>query len=318
MDGRKLLARIVENWPAKVLCLALAIILFIFNRMSNLEDRFFSVPLNVERTGPLTPSSSYPRTIRVSLRGEANSIYPILEDDIQVYIDMNKFDVPGIYTVPVQWRKKGTALGVEPLQITVDPIEITISLDNKISKFVPVTANLQGQVESGYTMTSYSLNPAQVIVDGPAELMWGISEVFTEAIDLDGRRSDFSTTVNILNRDPLMTIRGNGTTEFHGIIRQIIPVRNITNIPIVITGLMEGFAGELETKAGSIHLEGDNQSMLDTFEPPPDFLKVDCTGINAPGTYVLRVIAGAAGNMNLTVEPEEVTIRISEAGGETP
>ena len=311
MNAKKLFAKTVENWPAKILSLGLAIILFLFYRMSSLEERFFSVPLNVELKNSLMPSSSYPRMIRISLRGEANSIYPILENDIEVYADFNKFDTPGVYSVPVQWRKKGTALGVDPLQINVDPMEITISLDQKISKFVPLTASIQGQVEMSFTMTSYSLNPAQVIIDGPAELMWGISEIFTEPIDLDGRRSDFSVPVKILNRDPLMIIRGNGVTEFHGIIKQIVPVRNIINVPISVTSLTEKFAAELETRAGSIHLEGETQQALDVFDPPPDFLRVDCSGIGAPGTYVLRVLNGSVENMSLKVEPEEVTIRIS-------
>jgi len=314
LNLRKLFAKTVESWPAKVLSLGLAIILFVFHRMSTLEERFFSVPLNIERKGSLMPSSSYPRMIRVGLRGEANSIYPILEDDIEVFVDMDKFDVPGVYTVPVQWRKKGTALRVEPLQITVDPIEITLSLDTKISKVVPLTVSLQGQVESGYTMTSYSLNPSHVVIDGPAELMWSLSEVFTEAIDLDGRRSDFTTTVNILNRDPLMVIRGNGTTEFHGIIGRIIAVRNITGVPITIKGLAEGFTCEPETKSGNVHLEGGTQDMLNKFSPPPDLLAVDCSGINKTGTYILRVVSKPVENMSLKVDPEEVAVRISLAG----
>ena len=305
----------MENWPAKVLSLGLAIILFVFHRMSTLEDRFFSVPLKVESATTLMPSSSYPRMIRVGLRGEANSIYPIQDSDIEVYVDMGKFNVPGVYTVPVQWRKTGTALGVEPLQITVDPREITLSLDNRISKVVPLTANLQGQVEDGYTMTSYSLNPAQVIIDGPAELLWSVTEVNTEPIDLDGHRSDFVTTINILNSDPLMIIRGNGTTEFHGNISQIIAVRNITGVPITVTGLAGGLMGEPEIKVGSIHLEGETQAVLDNFDPPPDFLKVDCSGISKPGTYVLRILSGTAEDMKVRLDPEEVAVKISPSTG---
>jgi len=311
---RKLFEKAAENWPAKVLCLGLAIVLFVFHRMSTLEVRFFSVPLNIERRGALMPSSSYPRMIRVSLRGEANSIYPIMEDDIEVYVDMDAVDAPGTYTVPVQWRKKGTALGVEPLQVTVDPVEITLSLDQKISKFVPLTASFRGNVERGFTLTSYSLNPTQIIIDGPAELMGGIFELYTEPIDLDGRRSDFTATVNILNRDPLIVIRGNGTTEFRGNISQIIPVRNIPNVPITITNLKEGLTGELETMVGNIHLEAENQEAVDHFAPSPDFLTVDCSGISEPGTYVLKVIAADSGGLKLIVDPEEVKIRIGLSG----
>ena len=308
----------MENWPVKVLCIGLAIILAIYHQLSSLERRFFSVPLRVEHLGTLMPSSSYPRMIRVSLRGEANSIYPILEDDIEAYIDMESYTSPGTYTVPVQWRKEGTALGVEPLQVTVDPMEISITLDLKISKFVPLAAHLEGKVEDGFIMSSYSLNPTQIIIDGPAELMGSISGLETEAIDLDGRSSDFSVMVNILNRDPLIAIRGQGTTEFRGNITRLIAVRNISDVPVIITGIGEGLIGELETRTANVHLEGKNQAALDNFRPPPDFLTVDCSGISVSGAYVLRVLAGTADNVIISTDPEEVTIQITVAEEESP
>jgi len=313
LNARKIFHNAVENWPAKVLSIGLAIILFVFHRMSTLEERFFSVPLNIERDSLLVPSSPYPRMIRINLRGEANSVFSVMEDDIGVYVKINDLNEPGVYTVPVQWHNKGGTQRMEPLQITVDPMEITLSLDRRVSKAVPLAATLRGQVEAGYTMTSYSLNPAELIIEGPAELIRNVSEVFTEAIDLDGRKSEFSVTANILNRDPLMVIRGSGTSEFHGIISQIIPVRNITNVPIAITGLAEGFTGELEIKAGSIRLEGGNQDAIDRYTPRPDFLRVDCSRISEPGTYTLRVLAGTAENMSVMVDPTEVRVAVSAA-----
>jgi len=259
--------------------------------------------------------------VRVTLKGEAISIFPIVESDIEVFVEMEKYTAPGKYLVPVQWRKKGTALGVEPLQITVDPAEINFTLDYKISKLVPLLPSFRGQVDSGFIMTSYTLNPNQIIVDGPAELMVNISELYTEPIDLDGRRSDFSGTVNIFHREPLILIRGSGNSVFSGVISQFIPVRNIMNIPIAVTGIMEGLTGELETKTGSIFLEADNREAVDRFEPPPDFLKVDCSGIIESGNYILRVIAesqaGTMEGITLRVVPEEVGIVI-RAAGETP
>jgi hypothetical protein len=318
LSWKKFFARSVQNWPAKVLSLALAIILFVFHRMSTLETRYFFAPLVFERLSALMPSSAYPKMIKVSIRGEADSIHSILENDIEAYVDMEKYDVPGTYHVSVQWRKKGTALGVEPLQISVDPSDINFSLDRKLSKFVPIAVSFGGQVEAGFNLTSFSLNPSQVIIDGPAGLMGGISELHTELIDLDGRRSDFSLTANILNRDPLVLIRGSGTTEFRGKITQIIPVRNILNVPIAITGIKDGFTGELEIKSGSIHLEGDNVDAVKMFVPAPDFLKVDCSGISEPGIYVLKVLTGAADNISFNAEPKEVKIIIGLAGDNKP
>lgn len=325
MSVSKLFAKAVENWPGKVLSLGLAIFLFVFHRMSTLETRSLFVPIAVERLGAMMPSSPYPPMVRISLRGEAESIDSILEGDIEVFADMGGFDVPGAYTVPVQWRKKGTALGAEPLQISVDPAEITFSLDHKTSKFIPLAANITGQVEDGFNMTSFSLNPAQVFVDGPAELMNTISELRTEPIDLSGRRGDFFLTANILRFDPLVVIRGGGTAEFHAAISRIIAVRNVANVPIEVTGLGEGLAAELETKAAGIHFEGDSEAAINTFNPPSGFLSVDCSGIGAPGIYVLKVLAGPEenipGGFTYRVDPDEVRIRISrpdEAEEESP
>ena len=128
MQSRKFFAKVVQNWPAKVLSIGLAILLFVFHQMSILEEQFFSVPLKIENLNAFMSPGSYPRLVRVSLRGEANSIHQILGEDIEVYVDLGEFNEPGTYTVPVRWRKKGAAYGVRPLQITVDPREINISL----------------------------------------------------------------------------------------------------------------------------------------------------------------------------------------------
>jgi len=309
LDAGKLFAKAVQNWPAKVLSLAMAIILFIFYRMTTLETRFFSVPIAIENLSAMVPSSSYNRMIRVSLRGEANSIYSVLEDDVEAYVDMGKFNAPGTYVVPVELRRKGTAQ--VPMQISADPMTISLSLDHRDSKFVPIVANFVGQVENDYDMTSYTLNPTQIVIDGPATLMSGVSEVLTEQIDLSGRIADFTITAAILQRDPLIVMRGNGVTEFHGTITRIIPVRNIPNVPIAVIGLKEGLAGELDIKSATIHLEGSNRNTVEAFAPGPGFLSVDCSEIEEPGVYTLSVFTRFAENLIVrVVDPMEVRIQV--------
>jgi YbbR domain-containing protein len=318
LNRSKLLAKAAENWPAKVLSVALAIIIFVFHRMSSLEDRFFSVPLVVEANVNLTPASSFPRVIRVTLRGDANSIYPILEGDIEAYINLKNYDVPGWYRAPVQIRKKGTALGIEPLEVSVDPVEISLELDRRISKYVPLTANLRGSVQAGYDLVSHTLSPVQVVIDGPLTLLGNVSGLYTDFIDLEGRREDFSVTVNILNPDPLVLIRGSGMTEFHGFIRRTVPVRNFTDLPITLNGLDGQFTGEPDVKSGSIRLEGA-QAQLDMFAPSPLLLYVNCTAISEPGIYTLPVQADLPGGLNLLrQDPREIVLTVSLAGDEPP
>jgi len=310
LDIRKVFSRSVRNWPAKALSLALAVILFIFRGMISQETRFFQVPIVIENLNAMTPSSSYPRMIRVSIKGGANSIYSVLEDDIEVFVDCAGFSSPGTYVVPVQWRRRGTAQIAEPMQISVDPIEITLSLDLRLSRLVPIVANFTGQLDSGYNMTSYTLNPTQVAIDGPAELVNSVSEVFTEQIDLSGRVADFSITAAILQRDPLIVLHGNGVTELHGMITQIIPVRSIPNVPIAVTRLRDTFTGELNIKTADIRLEGANWSVVEAFQLSAGFLSVDCSRIEVPGIYTLSVYPRPAENIRVRVDPAEVRIRV--------
>jgi hypothetical protein len=314
VNGKKLLLKIIENWPAKVLSLALAVVLFMFHRMNILENRFFSVPLRLDLNNALTPASSYPHTVRVSLRGEANSIFPILEEDIEAYLDFTRYSEKGNYRVPVQIRRSGTALGVEPLEISVDPLEVAVQLDEKISKYVPLKPNFEGYLESGYEMVSYTLTPTQVVVDGPRGLLEQLLELPTEAIEIGGRNEDFTTTVHILNRDSFIQIRGDGTAEFRGFVKKLIMIRSFDNLPVTISGLDGNFTAVLEVTRGSIRIEG-NQTELEHYNPAlnADILTLDCSGITEAGSYTLPVQADIPAMFTLIrSDPTAVTIQVRE------
>ena len=221
MINRKQLERITEKWPVKVLSVAAALILSVFHRMNTLESRFFSSPLRIETNDTLIPANSFSQVIRVSLRGEANSIFSIIEDDIETYIDLGKYTGEGVYRVPVQIRRNGSALGVEPLEVSVDPIEISVRLERKTIRNVNVAPVFQGDIAEGYELTSQLVSPASVIAEGPRSGIEALYEFNTGIIDLDGRNEDFSIIVNIINNDPFIVIHGNRMVEYRGTIRRI-------------------------------------------------------------------------------------------------
>jgi YbbR domain-containing protein len=316
LNRRELIAKIAENWPAKVLSIALAIVIFIFHRMSLLEERFFSVPLSIQTHNRLVPSGSYPRMIRVTLRGDANTIYPILEEDIHAYIDLSKYTEPGTYRAPVQIRKQNTALQTEALEISVDPLELVLTLDERLSKTVPVAVKFRGAPEQGYELSSYTLDPTRVVIEGPKGLLGSVSELATDTIDLTGRSNDFTTAVRIINQEPLLVIRGNGFTEFRGIVREQLRVQNFEDIPLNIINLNNQFAGEPEIIAGSVRIEG-GQNIFETIVSQEILLTVDCAEIDAEGSYLLPVLAVIPQLVTLVrQDPENVIIHIRRKQGQ--
>jgi YbbR domain-containing protein len=316
-----LLARVAENWPPKVISIAMAILLLVFHRMSLLEERFFSAPLSVETDGSLIPSSSYPGMVRITLRGDANTIYPIQEDDIRAYIDLNKYIEPGTYRAPVQIRKYGTAIRTEALEISVDPMELVVSLDERLGKTVSVQARFRGVVESGFELSSYTLEPSHVAVEGPKSIAADVEKLSTDYIELGGRSEDFSTAVRILNDEPLLVVRGSGFTEFHGSVREKQRAESFENLPISIEGLDDQFSGELEIDSGSVRIEG-GQSIFDRINDQDLRLYVDCSAIDAPGDFLLPVVVFFPHLFTIIrQDPQQVTIHIlrkeDEGNGES-
>ncbi|MDR0457362.1 MAG: hypothetical protein LBH20_11860 [Treponema sp.] len=310
MNARKLIIKIIENWPVKVLSIVLAFILFVFHHLNTMTTRPLSVPLTIETNSALVPASVYPRSARVTLRGEDNGIQSIVDSDIEAYVDLSKYETEGFYSAPVQIRKKESALGIEPLEIVVYPLEISVQLDRKISKTIPLTAVIEGRVADGFDLISHSIFPPEIMITGPFVLLEPVAEIKTEPIDLDGRNSDFIIEVQIANPNPLFVLRGNGIAEFSCFINPTVSVRSIDGIPITLRRLNPDFAADSGGRTGSIRIEG-RQPWLDVFQPPPGFFSVDCSGISEPGSYTLPVMVDLPPDFSLIRrEPENLSLTI--------
>ena len=218
----KLLQKITEKWPVKVLSVAAALVISIFYRMNTLETRFFSAPLRVISGEALVPVSSLTNAVRISLRGETDGIQQIMEDDIEAFIDISKYTAEGSYSVPVQIRKKGSALGIAPLEISVLPVEIHLDLEMKIIKNIPVFPILTGIIAQGYELGDHQIIPDTIIAEGPRRALEDIREFNTDIIDIDRRFENFSVRVNIINNNPLIVIHGDRMIEYRGIINRIV------------------------------------------------------------------------------------------------
>jgi YbbR domain-containing protein len=310
MDHKKLLTWITGNWPAKVTSLVVAIILFAFHRMGELQERFFYLPLQINANNNLAPSSPYPRNIRVILRGNANNIYYVADNDIEVYLDITRYNAPGIYKVPVEIDRKGSALEPETPEIIVDPVEITLELDARMSKQIALSPRFQGYIESGYEMVSRSLAPSFVIIDGPAKVIENITELSTELIDLRSRSSDFTVRVQIANPNQLLSIRGDGMAEFSGFIRELIMINQFEEIPIAVKGLPQNLEAVLNPSVASVRIQGiqTKQDILDERQ----LIMVDCSGIKEAGVYELPLTVSLPQELTADrIEPERITVIVS-------
>ncbi len=317
MNVRRIFEKIIENWPAKVLAVVLAIILSVFHQISTLVEDSFSIPIKIENSGYLVPAKPYQKIVRVTLRSDEKNINSVDRADIEVYVDLLKITEPGSYKMPVLVRKTGTAVGVDPLEININPAEIEIDLEYKMTKYVPVTPNFRGYLESGYEMVSYTLDPSQVEIEGPQSIITSVTGLSTDYIELTGRKSNFVTTSRILSTDPLMVVRGSGVVEFRGSIQELIMIRNFEQLPISVIGLNSRFAAKLSITQGAVRIEG-SQNALENYTPMGSVLSIDCSNIEHTGTVTLPVAVAVPLQFELIrYEPMEVTVTIEPNHGDT-
>lgn len=101
MKLNKHLQSFLYNWPAKVLSLVFAILVYAFIHYSTIGARMVTIPLSVELPSTLEAQSLIPSSVEVSIRGNEDIIYLIDPNSITARVDFSGVHEPGIATAPV-------------------------------------------------------------------------------------------------------------------------------------------------------------------------------------------------------------------------
>jgi YbbR domain-containing protein len=123
-----LFERLVSHWPAKVLSLTAAVLLFVFNRASNLVEQDFELPLEVVVPEMLAVAAPFQQRVSITVRSEdEEAISDISSGDFRAYVDLTDFRSEGAYRVPVRYTRTGFALNSAAFVDRVEPCPLPLS-----------------------------------------------------------------------------------------------------------------------------------------------------------------------------------------------
>jgi len=281
--------KLLADWPAKVLSIAGAVALFFFYQLNRLEERPLSVPLVVTANSDFVPASQYPRTVRLVLRGESNAIYAVLEDDLEATLDLRGYTSAGVWRVPVRVEKRGSALGIDPLEISVDPSDVAVSIEARVVKDIQVVPSFRGYLEPGYELAGFKLVPSRLEIAGPAGIMEKLADAATEPIELTGRNDTFTVRVRIASRDPLLTFLSSDIVEFTAEVKKALVYRTYQDLQVGFSGLAEGLSVNTSILPGSARVAASSLE-LETFIPEAGILDADLSDVDGPGVYTVAVV----------------------------
>lgn len=308
---------IFDRWLAKILSILAAVLLSLFYQISNLEERYFSIPLQININDGLSASGNYPLSVRVNLRGSEEMIYSILDDDISAVADFTAYEKEGSFKVPIKVIFN-SSLGSqsETMEINVEPAEITVFQEKEITKSLEILPSLIQFPPNGYELVQYFVSPTYVTVQGPESQLNDIHSIKTEEIDLSGRYDDFNVSSRLIPPGDNVTFPGGDTIEFRGVVDEAVIIQNLTNLEIVSVDLAPDFIIAQNLPEMSITVQG-SQLLLEQLRPRDLHFYLDCSRIIVPGTYTMPVrVDSPEGVAVLKYNPREIPVTFSARSAE--
>lgn len=181
-------------------------------------------------------------------------------------------------------------------------------------KSVAVLTQLVGEPAEGYEVVDRTLNPATVLIDGPAEVLAQVIAVSTEPIDVSGVTTTVSRSARLIDLPPGVRI----LEPASGIVDVVVQVRQrgvrqpLPGQPVQVTNLAAGLTATVNPPELVVVVVAA-ENVLSGITSGDLAVIVDAQGLG-PGRYTLRPrIVLPSGVQWTTTEPETVTVTIQPA-----
>ena len=302
--------KITENWKVKVICVILAIGIYLFGQYVTFKKNELTVPLKVKNASNLVYTNELPRSAKVIVYGDPNQIGLLQEKDFEVYIDLSELVEPGTFEIPLHLQLSERASKMENVEFSLKNDTISLTLENKITALVPVKTNFSGACANGYEVTATETYPDLVQITGRASLIEKISYLETDVINLSGKSSDFTKTVKVINQNSRISLTGDKEVTVTVKIKPIKITKVIDSSVVFFYSLKNDLSVENPNINYSLTLTG-TKNELENFVLSPLSVQIDCSEIESSGVYELPFSVILPSGITLDkIEPSVATLNI--------
>jgi len=310
MNTKHLLDKILDKWPSKVVCLVIAIFLYFFHQASLIESKTFVVPLQIEENGIVMHVGSVPGSVAVVVRTSDEIIKSVLATDITASVSLDAITTKGSYTLPVKITLSENLMAYDPFEVRLKDDTITIDVDKKVSKYLPMAPSIVGEVAHGYEIDSVNISPSTIEISGPESIVNAIDKIYTTRINVSNAETNFSTETSYQKTNKLISIIDEENFRATISVKPVIMERDFTEIPVEILNLDKELEISGELPLVSIKLSG-SMPVLEDYILSKHAVQVNLRDIDEPGTYELPLRYVLPSNLNLIEKSDdELTLTI--------
>ena len=318
MKKIQLIEKVTHNWQIKIVCLIISVLLYFTYQGNIMETRIFSVPLSVVANRDLVPAQKTPKTIRIVVKASKDIIDTLQTGDFSAYIDADQYLQKGIYSIPIQINLSQRAQLFEPLQVDPKPKVITMLLEERTVRDIPIKPIFTGEVDEGFEVTGYSCSPDQITITGPKTAVENSAATLSIVLPLANKNAPFTQTTQIKPLIPNDLINISGASSVY---------MNVNILPKQLSKTFSGITANFvslnpyfqvkQLSNLSITVSGA-QNTLKNYKPSQYTAQVDCSSIETEGEYSLPVsihlpdgltlVSISADYINISVEPAPVIL----------
>lgn len=173
-----------RNWGLKLLSFLFAIFLWYFVVGEDKVDLNLVVPIEiVNLPRDLVISNQFKKELEVSISGPRGLVRGISRETISRPIDLSKA-TPGKVVIRNDPNSIPLSRGITVLQI--QPANITLQLEQLVTKKLPIKAITTGKLPAGLELVSVSMEPTNIDASGPVSILGATESIATQPIDIGG------------------------------------------------------------------------------------------------------------------------------------
>jgi len=194
---------LLHNWHLKLISLVLATALWAQVARTPTSETGVSVPLEYQNIPPKTEVyGDTTNRAEVRLRGPSSLLRAVSAQDVSLSIDMGKMAMGQEKILPLTPDLVHAPFGVEVVR--VNPARVRLTVEPTSGRTVEVLPVLMGLPKTGFEVETTAVTPAMVKIEGPESHVRAVNTVSTTPINMTGRETTFSETVDLDIQDPVV------------------------------------------------------------------------------------------------------------------
>jgi len=185
-----------KNLLPKVISLLLSAILCLYVSKEKISQISIKLPIAFEGLEEnYVVSGISAKLVTAKIRGDKDEIKGISSRNIRLTVDLSTIE-PGDYkTYSIECHKIDM---IGNYQINLDPENVEILVEKKVSRKIPVIPEFKGAAKDGFMLGHATVNPDYIKIDGPLSIINNIGLIRTENIVIDDKSETFVREIRII------------------------------------------------------------------------------------------------------------------------